>query len=574
MMITCKKYSWHLVCLVALCFLCSCATTRRSLRLQAKDAFVQGRFAEAETMLSSSQVVGEEKNRLLTLMELGTIAHYAGDYEKSNRFLLRAKDIAKELYTVSVSEQIATGLLNDNSASYAGMDYEVSAIHYYIITNFLLMSAEGKIKAWSMPLIQHKKNTIFEAEQHPERILTAKEQTDFLSKARSEALAWDSFLETIRQRNKGHPYFKDDLLAKLLGAYIHRNTGQSSEKTIAKILYQDARNILVRSYSLFPTFNGTSEKYLDNYSKFAELGESLVKERFVLPTEYYQSLDRFISERSKVSDTKNKVVLILEAGTIPEKTTKIYTVGLSTLFGQIQDPVLRSVIEQLGTHVILETAPSVGVGLVAVALTGAIMGEVEGGPNKPQHISQAIDKAIGFEFKLPSIPKVKTDTEFVIKFTRADGKEFQTPAVIVNPFNDIAYLDVERRAAGIATKTGIRVGLKYLAALIAAITVYQKTPEPEFLKVATGTATWIAGKKLVDATESPDTRAWAMLPMNVAISEIELTPGNYHLTALPKNGGVPFDLGTIAVKNGTPIHLFKRRLFSPVPAAPKQIASK
>ena len=60
-----------------------------------------------------------------------------GDLESSRKSLLRASDIVEELYTVSVSKEVATFLYNDSAQAYPGEDYEKVALHALLALSFL-----------------------------------------------------------------------------------------------------------------------------------------------------------------------------------------------------------------------------------------------------------------------------------------------------------------------------------------------------------------------------------------------------------------------------------------------------
>ncbi|MEK7692511.1 MAG: hypothetical protein AAB425_15965, partial [Bdellovibrionota bacterium] len=128
-----------LLLLPSLVWTTGCASSR-SLRLQARDDLVAGKPDDAEKKLTEAEVLKEDKNRLLTLVELGTVAQAKGEYSKSILLFVQAKELAQKYWTTSVTEQLKTGLLNDLSATYAGMDYEISAIRYYLVSAYLALA--------------------------------------------------------------------------------------------------------------------------------------------------------------------------------------------------------------------------------------------------------------------------------------------------------------------------------------------------------------------------------------------------------------------------------------------------
>lgn len=549
--------------LLALVFLSACGTSRSALRDKARDHFLRGEFAAAETETLNPEVIGESKNRLLTLLELGAIAHYSGTFEKSNEYLFRAKKLARRLYTTSIREQIATGLLNDNAASYVGMDYEISMMHYYIALNFLFLSQSETIPAWNMHELKDGDTVVFPAKAVAARTLSQREQVDFLGKSRSELLDWNAFLQTVRNSNRGQPYFKDDLLNKVVAAYIHRTIGNSRDRNIANVLYKDAEKILVKAYSAYPTFNQKSENYVENYKRFSRLGVKTVRERFIAKTPHYERTAAMIDDgQKKLRSSKNSIYYILEFGAIPPRQEKRFVIGLSTLFKNIEDPGLRRSLEELSTRLIIQLAPEFGLTVVGAAVVGAAVGSRDG---SPQYISDAVDSVIGFEFYLPEVPADPTRYQFELKFTNTKtNTDTIIPVGLMMPLNDIARLNVERRAAAVAFKTGVRVGLKYLAALIPAIYTYNKVDGGEFIKMLAASAVWAGGKKIVDSSEAADIRAWNLLPKWVGGVEAQLEPGSYTVTAIATEGANRKEtaLGSIQVDGKRARKVFKGRILS------------
>ncbi len=560
---------WSKFCgpVLALCFLNACATSPSGLRDKARDHFLRGEFQAAETETLNPAIIKESKSHLLTLLELGAIAHYSGSLEKSNEYFFRAKRLARRLYTKSIREQVATGLINDNAASYVGMDYEISMMHYYIALNFLFLSQTETIPAWSMREVKDGDNIIFPAKTIAARTLNRQTQVDFLGKARSELLDWNAFLQTVRNSNRGKPYFKDDLLNKVVAAYIHRIIGSSRDKNIASVLYKDAENILIKAYSAYPSFNQKSANYIDNYKRFSSLGMQAVRDRFITKTAHYEHTIALIkNSHKKLRSSKRSIHYILEFGAISPRKEKRFVIGLSTLFKNIKEPKLRQAVEELSTHTILYLAPEFGLTVVAAAVVGSAVDSAGSRKGQAQpYLTDTVDSVIGFEFYLPEIPKDPIKYQFELRFTNAaTNANTVVPVGLLMPLNDIARFNVERRATAVAFKTGLRVGLKYLAALVPAIYTYNKVDGGKFIKMLVASAIWATGKKIVDSSESADIRSWNLLPKWIGGIEVQLEPGNYTVTAIAIDDGNRKEtpLGSIVVDEKPNRKIFKGRILS------------
>lgn len=75
-------------------------------------------------------------NKLLYHLEKGLILHYQGQYEASNLEFERAERLSDQLYTRSVSREIAALLSNDSIIAYRGEEFELALIHYYRAMNY------------------------------------------------------------------------------------------------------------------------------------------------------------------------------------------------------------------------------------------------------------------------------------------------------------------------------------------------------------------------------------------------------------------------------------------------------
>jgi uncharacterized protein len=76
------------------------------------------------------------RNRVLYYLDEGLLAQFAGHYEESNASLLKAEDIMADLYTRSISKEAASFLINDNTVSYRGEDFEAALVNLFLALNY------------------------------------------------------------------------------------------------------------------------------------------------------------------------------------------------------------------------------------------------------------------------------------------------------------------------------------------------------------------------------------------------------------------------------------------------------
>jgi hypothetical protein len=438
------------------------------------------------------------------------------------------------------------------------MDYATSMLPYSIPAKSHALHSTTEIPAWHQPARQVDGEVILPELGGAARSLSENERVELLGKARAELLDWNSFLTEVRERNRGQPYYKEDLLSKIFAAYVHRLVGGGPDRGIAASLYRDAKDVLVKAYCAYPTFNDDWKKFVESYAKFPDLGVNKVQEQFVRAT---PAFGRAAAQIDLATKSDSNMLLLLEMAEIPKRVEHRYVIGLSTLMSEIPDPALRRQVEMMGMQMLLQMAPAFGMSVASATVVGAVTD-----PGKQHHLSDSLDSAIGFEFKLPKIEDYPPAESPELRLRPAGGgAALQLPVALLNPLGDIARLNIERRAGSVALKTGVRVGAKYLAALLPAIVLYRKMEgNPDFVRMLAASAIWMAGKKAVDATEAADLRSWDSLPRWIGTVEARVAPGVYNASLVvpgPK-GEQETALGTITVAATRAQQLWQARVFS------------
>lgn len=102
-----------------------------------RNLFASRNYTAALTELEKSPVLRSDKNKLLYLFEKGTLLDKLGSNESSRKTWIEASRKADELYTVSVTKEIATYLYNESAQDYPGEDYERVAVHGLMALSFL-----------------------------------------------------------------------------------------------------------------------------------------------------------------------------------------------------------------------------------------------------------------------------------------------------------------------------------------------------------------------------------------------------------------------------------------------------
>ena len=123
--------------------LVSCASYSDDMRPIVKN-YYEYNYAKSLELLEKSPVKKQDRNRLLYLLEKATILDRLNDYQESRSHFIEADKLADELYTMSLSAEASSFVVNDASSEYSGEDYEKVAIHTMLASSFL---AEGKLNS-------------------------------------------------------------------------------------------------------------------------------------------------------------------------------------------------------------------------------------------------------------------------------------------------------------------------------------------------------------------------------------------------------------------------------------------
>lgn len=107
----------------------------------ARGAFYAGQY-ERSAELYRGAAAGQEKERLLYLLDEGLALHTAGRYEESNRLLLEADRLIEDLNFAHLGAQTASVVFDDRSVPYQGEEFEDVLVNAFAAMNFLLAGGD------------------------------------------------------------------------------------------------------------------------------------------------------------------------------------------------------------------------------------------------------------------------------------------------------------------------------------------------------------------------------------------------------------------------------------------------
>ena len=111
----------------------------RSVQDKSYDLSRKGHLDAAVDFIDASSLASSSKDRLLYLMERGTLLHLQGAYEESNVDFEAADRLTEELYTKSLSAGALSFIVNDGVVAYSGSDYESVYLNYFKALNYLAL---------------------------------------------------------------------------------------------------------------------------------------------------------------------------------------------------------------------------------------------------------------------------------------------------------------------------------------------------------------------------------------------------------------------------------------------------
>ena len=468
---------------------------------EARDAYRVEDYPKAEAALFTPEVFKNSQNRLQHYYFLSSLAMSQGQFEKALFFLNRARDIANQVRSNS-------GSFEWFSSDYLSNPIEYSYIHSMLVMCYSLLAEGGESPTWSLPQIKDDHgNVMVEAQTHAARKFAPKEISDFRQRARSELLAWDSFLENLKRTYPTEKYYKEDLWSRILASYVHGISSDRNERRTAELLTDTAKEVFDKEFTRFPAAKVNGPGIQD-----------------------------LLARLKKRAQNKNSTdsLFVLEAGVMPKYKMKRFHLGLSTLFKNIENPGLRRLAEEIGIRVLLLEAPEFGLIAVGGAVAGAASGDSGGGrgddefEGPPSYFSDAIDQSLGFEIRFPTLVFPPSDTSVTLELT-SPGHEMRRFALpIVSPLQEIIASELKSREDKEMFGKALKIGAQYLAILIPAIKGYQSAgKEGNIFKKIAVLAGYFIAKKVIDRANTPDLRSWSLLPQFIAADLISVAPGDY-----------------------------------------------
>lgn len=490
-----------------------------------RTAYLAQDYAKAASILDKSVLKDEKKSALLWHLEKGTVSLSLNDADAAITHFQSALELIDRLYTKSLSSKAATFLINDASDNFYGANYERSYAHYFL------------------------------AKSYYARYLKSGNKLD-LQGARATILAWDSYFAEVQRSSPSKTLYQTDLMLKVFGGEVHEVSQIRNDQQIALQLYKDALQILDTQGGIFSIFNKKSTEYIKSFesegkappSKFYE-GTSARKDlvdflhykilsltKEVRSSEFEQeakALKTSSAVKNSASKGSGNVVLVLEEGLIPQKVGKSFNFGLKGAANLVGDSSAKKFIATVGVETLTAFAMN-KLGLVPEKATST------GSFVFAQNVTKFAVQEAAIEFELPMIEDVPLVQRLEVFILDQKGAVVEhAPFPVISENGDIARIVLEEDVVSRYVKTGSRVAIRHILAIITALQVYNNLNARnagDFIAKSAALATYVGASKGISALEKADTRNWSTLPKALRMFETKLPPGQYKIGFAPYIG--------------------------------------
>ncbi len=511
----------YFLCIV-LIVLGGCSSSQKEI-LKYRELVKKKDYKSALTIMKDGSIYTDQESKLLKYLEIGTLHLYSEEYFQALQYFDLARELSDKLFTVSISKKFAGIIGNQSADNYYGEKYERSLIRYFTILTHYNLYEKGVYEAYNKET-RNKDGKVTDSTEIANVILDESKKRFHLQAAKAVLLEWNSILEDFKKSSSGEVTYKDDLLAKFVGAVIHAKADTSSDRQIALGLYKESKNTIFRYYNSYPSFNSKYKDFNKNYKQLSEMSTDLVQSNYIGSTNLSKDAllysDEKIKEMSK-SDVDN-VYLVWHEGLVTSKQIKKY-----------EFPI----------------------GLGAAAVTVGTRSDFIGFSRNALVIVDQVIPTISFE--MATIPYRPNNEDLKIVIKKAGIVVSQKSGILIDPLSEMAHFTMESEATSDLITIGTRVAAKHLVALSGAYLTYKNLQAQmgDGLALLSGTAAYNFASRGIQSTEKADLRSWITLPNQVRMNSFKLPAGEYEFYSLNTASKIETLVGKFNVVAGEKISL-------------------
>jgi hypothetical protein len=120
--------------------LSSCSSiSAPTIQPQINNLIATGHYESAAQILQENRKAYGKRDELLYLFDAGMLMHMSHRYAESVQYFEEAKKKYDHLYTISITNQASTWLMNDKRAVYRGEDFERVMVNFFQAVNFMML---------------------------------------------------------------------------------------------------------------------------------------------------------------------------------------------------------------------------------------------------------------------------------------------------------------------------------------------------------------------------------------------------------------------------------------------------
>jgi hypothetical protein len=112
----------------------------RELTATVDELNAKGEYSQARAYVEEHAKDYGKRNRLLYQLDRGMLAFSAGEFREAIQAFEEAELIMNELYTISLSQEATTFVINDNTAPYRGEDFESVMVNLFLALSYANLS--------------------------------------------------------------------------------------------------------------------------------------------------------------------------------------------------------------------------------------------------------------------------------------------------------------------------------------------------------------------------------------------------------------------------------------------------
>lgn len=172
----------------------------------------------------SKKPIYSKKNQILLYLDRGLLAHYADMYQESTKDLGQAERLIEEALTKSLSADMASYILNDNTKDYAGEDYENIYLNVFNALNYYYMGSLD--------------DALVEVRRTNEKLRVLAQEYDKINSEMKEK--YKNNLSGVSLPATKPVNFNNSALADYLGALFYRADGAYDDARINLLQLKDA----------------------------------------------------------------------------------------------------------------------------------------------------------------------------------------------------------------------------------------------------------------------------------------------------------------------------------------------